>query len=696
MISEDERASQTTRGSQSATARGAVFVSYASEDAGAAERIASALRAAGIEVWFDKSELRGGEAWDRQIRKQVHDCALFVPIISAQSDSRYEGYFRREWRLAVERSGDMAEDVPFLLPVVIDATKDATARVPDRFREVQWAHLPDGEVSRGFIERLERLLSPAERQGTSATPRAGGPIPAATGIAQPRAAWVSKRALIVAAAVALAGAIAYRAVDKLTISRHPALRPAPPAVAAANTGATFAPPAHSIAVLPFVNMSGDKEQEYFSDGLTEELLNSLARINELQVAARTSAFSFKGKDTDIGTIARKLNVATVLEGSVRRAGNTVRVTAQLNSALTGYHLWSQTYDRGLGDVLKLETEIATAVAEALRVTLLADETSKIVLGGTRNPAAFDAYLRACKDALNAQDENGFRDAIAAYTEAIDLDPDYTLALAGRALALLEYAENVPSADILPKAQIDARRAIALTPELAEGYLASARFHIETLDVVSANDELVRALALAPGNPRVLLAYGVFESRLGRADAAIDAIRRAVVLDPVNPRTQRALASVLRDSRRYPEAISAYQKALALDPTGVAVYLGSGMLYYMLSDFERARSLCEPRRDHWRGQMCLALVYEKLGRHSDAQSMLAKVRARFGDSGAYGYTYTYAQWGDIPEALKWLETAYRLHDNDLLAIQGDPLMDPLRKEPRFQAIVRALKLPERAL
>ena len=175
------------------------------------------------------------------------------------------------------------------------------------------------------------------------------------------------------------------------------------ATAAANTtaspaslAAAFNPPPHSIAVLPFVNMSGDKEQEYFSDGLTEELLNSLSRINELQVCARTSSFSFKGKDTDLATVARKLNVASVLEGSVRRSGHTIRITAQLNNAVTGFHIWSQTYDRDLSDVLRLQTEIATAVASALKVKLLGDVAVKIELGGTRNPAAFDAYLRGSR------------------------------------------------------------------------------------------------------------------------------------------------------------------------------------------------------------------------------------------------------------------------------------------------------------
>jgi TolB-like protein len=209
------------------------------------------------------------------------------------------------------------------------------------------------------------------------------------------------RAIIAVLAVALA----YFVIDKFWISRHVAA-PQPIASAAPESAARtsavppaaapFAPPPHSIAVLPFVNISGDKEQEYFSDGLTEELLNSLSRINELQVAARTSAFYFKGEHVDLSTVAHKLNVASVLEGSVRRSGHTIRVTAQLNNAVTGYHLWSQTYDRDMSDVLKLQTDIANAVANALKVTLLGDVAGRIEVGGTRNPAAFDAYLRGFK------------------------------------------------------------------------------------------------------------------------------------------------------------------------------------------------------------------------------------------------------------------------------------------------------------
>ena len=354
----------------------AVFLSYASEDAEAAERIATALRAAGVEVWFDKSELRGGDVWDRQIRQQIHDCRLFIALISAHTEARDEGYFRREWRLAIERAGDMAERKAFIVPVVIDGTNERGASVPDRFREVQWTQLPEGQTPAGFVQRVQHLLAPPSTAGRPAVTAATSPPV----ISDPLRASRRSKAAVGAIVAVLAAASVYLLVARLWIPKRPADQPVATtaaAPAAPVNAASFAPPPRSIAVLPFVNMSGDKEQEYFSEGLTEELLNSLSRINELQVAARTSSFSFEGQHPDIATVAHRLNVASVLEGSVRRSGHTIRITAQLNNAVTGFHIWSQTYDRDLGDVLQLQTEIATAVAAALKVTLLGDAAARI-------------------------------------------------------------------------------------------------------------------------------------------------------------------------------------------------------------------------------------------------------------------------------------------------------------------------------
>ena len=434
----------------------ALFLSYASEDAQAAQKICEALRAGGMEVWFDQSELRGGDAWDTSIRKQIKTCALFLPVISHATHDRREGYFRLEWKLAVDRCYLMDADMAFLMPVVIDDTRDDDERVPERFREVQWTRLPGGVTPAAFVERVRRLLtgepSPGSTEPASAATR-GSAAPAVRKTAchgGARRRRSSRRLLC---------SFSHLVTSWQTDSRH---RSVGAAVAPATT---FSPPPHSIAVLPFVNLSGDKDQDYFSDGLTEELLNSLAEINELQVAARTSSFSFK-EHPDIATVAHKLNVGAVLEGSVRRSANTVRVTAQLINAVTGFHLWSKTYDRDLGDVLRLQTEIATAVASALKVTLLGDVAAKVEVGGTRNPAAFDAYLRGAKAYSSRHEGRDLHAAIAAYTEAIRLDANYALAFAARSIAFSYYAGEAETPEAMQegynKAQADARQALKLS------------------------------------------------------------------------------------------------------------------------------------------------------------------------------------------------------------------------------------------
>jgi TolB-like protein len=665
----------------------AVFLSYASQDAGAAQKICEALRAAGIEVWFDQSELRGGDAWDQSIRKQIKTCALFVPLISHTTHVRREGYFRLEWKLAVDRCHLMDAGMAFLLPVVIDDTRDDDERVPERFREVQWMRLPGGITGAAFVERVQRLLSGEPVLGPIGTESRAARVLAAPATRKSvLPLWRSKAVLLVAIAV-LVVALGYLGANRLVPSRRGAeIAPA----------TAFAPPPHSIAVLPFVNMSADKDQEYFSDGLTEELLNALSEVNQLQVAARTSAFAFKGKDTDINTIARKLNVGAVLEGSVRRSGNTVRVTTQLINAVTGFHLWSHTYDRGLGDVLKLETEIATAVASALKVNLLGDEATKIELGGTHNPAAFDAYLRGRKLHLAAHGVKDFQDEIAAYAEAIGLDPNYALAFAQRSMTLTSYASEAPEPEVresYDQARADAHKAIALTPDLAEGHLALAfYFEAGALDFPRANEAYERALALAPGNGQVVRLYGQFATWMGRTEASIAAARRAIVLDPLNHRSHRALARALYFGRQPKQALGAYQDALALDPEAPTTYADRGLASYALGDFERARASCESKPDYWLSQQCLAVTYAKLGRQADAASVLAKFKGSLGDASAYQYATIYAQWGQIPDALEWLEKAMRLRDPGLEYLKTDPLMDPLRKESRFEAVMRDLKFP----
>ena len=682
------------------TPTGTVYLSYASQDAEAAQRICAALRSAGVEVWFDQSELRGGDAWDRQIRERIHDCRLFIALISAHTEARDEGYFRHEWKLAVERTHHMSDKKPFLVPVVIDDTRERGASVPDKLHEVQWTRLPGGETPPEFVERVRRLVSPEPYNAPAATVLPAGAAPARPqAMREPvPAPRQSKWALPAIAVAVVAGALVYFAIDRFWISKHPALQPTAPAAQANATPTAFSPPPHSIAVLPFVNMSGDKEQEYFSDGLSEELLNDLARIDELQVAARTSAFSFKGKDTDIGTVARKLNVGAVLEGSVRRSAHTVRVTAQLINAVNGFHMWSQTYDRGLGDVLKLQTEIAEAVASALKVKLLGDAVSEMKVGGTRNAAAYDAYLRSTSaywQVRNASDNESVR---LGYQEAVRLDPNFALAYAGWSLALNAYADLFAQGpavgDFYRQARAQALKAVSLAPELAEGHLALAIAYERSLDFTRASDEFQRAMTLAPGNARVLRNYSAFAVSMGHTDAGIAAARRAKVLDPLNGNSHGFLSQDLRLARQYDEALAASRDSLSLLPNDPTLPAVGALVYYALGDFETMRTVCEGDKqgDIHDYQVCLALAYHKLGRQTDAASALARFKALRGDAGAYGYATIYAQWGDAREALGWLESALGLRDPQLISLKTEPLLDPLRKEARFQAIERELKFP----
>jgi len=505
----------------------------------------------------------------------------------------------------------------------------------------------------------------------------------------------------------LALAVIYFVVDKFwlaSITRHGgrAAGAAATPIAAAPTAhaepaAVFAPPAHSIAVLPFVNMSGDAQQDYFSDGLSEELLNSLSRITQLQVAARTSSFSFKGRQIDIADIAHKLNVGAILEGSVRRDGAHVRITAQLVNAVTGFHLWSQTYDRDLRHILALQTEIASAVTTALQATLLGDSSALIELGGTQNPLAFDAYLKGQKFSGIAFDKETRLSQIAAYSEAIRLDPRYAKAYAGKALALSTFAGSNATGpavrESFEEARAAAEKALALAPELGEAHAAFAAVLDQGFgDYGRAAAEYDRALALSPGNALVLRESALFFSLAGRTEAAVANALRAVVLDPLNVVAHRNLGRVLHIVRRYRDAIDSYNRALSINPHADHVAAFRGWAHLSLGEFETARDSCATPPLDWDSNTCLAVVYHKLNRQSDASAALAAVRAAMGDDGAFQYAEIYAQWGNIPKALEWLETAYRMHDPGLIELKMDPLLDPLRQEPRFKEIERKLKFP----
>jgi TolB-like protein/Flp pilus assembly protein TadD len=510
--------------------------------------------------------------------------------------------------------------------------------------------------------------------------------------------------ILIALLLVIGGALLWR-------SPRPAAEPA--RLAAANPAAAvpmqpdgvpaaFTPPPHSIAVLPFVNMSGDAKQEYFSDGISEELLNALSRLNDLQVVARTSSFSFKGQNVDVFTIAHKLNVGAILEGSVRRAGNTVRITAQLINAVSGFHLWSQTYDRNLTDILKVQSEVATTVAQQLEIKLVGDEAAKMELGGTRSPEAYEAYLRGV-ELLSTGDvkEADERAALAALDRAVALDPNYAQAQTRRASALGNiaiFADLKPDelARLRQQALQAAGRAVALAPDLGEAHLALglARAY-DSLDFADAAPEFERALALSPGSARVQAGVAGFVSQLGHFEAATTGARRAVTLDPQNVNPHITLGQVLASARHYDEALTAFQAAKALRPS--SIYISFNIAYALLGSgqFEQARQVCEspaipPERP---GRLkCLALAYHGLGRQKEADQALEQYKAIQKDEPSFGLAEVYALWGNKAAALAQLAKAWQQRDPAFQSLKVSWELDPIRNEPEFKAIEAKMNFP----
>jgi TolB-like protein/Flp pilus assembly protein TadD len=684
----------------------AVFLSYASQDSKAAGRLCEALRANGIEVWFDQSELRGGDVWDQKIRHQIRDCAIFIPIISRNSQTRTEGYFRLEWRLADQRTHLMARSRAFLAPVCIDQTREAQAEVPESFTAVQWTRLPDGSMTPAFATRIAALLNldPNIIANGSPPPARQRAEHALGQSDNPRAVTRRSRSVMGVVAIGVVIALASVLATRYWTADHPArtspavlttpVTTALPLSHDAPSEAAFDPPAHSVAVLSFVNMSGDTKDEYFSDGLSEELLNALARINELQVAARTSSFSFKGTATDIQTIGKKLNVHAVLEGSVRKAGGRVRITAQLIDAVSGYHLWSETYDRELRDIFALQSEIASAVASALKVTLLGSATQKDGEGGTVNPKAFDAYLRGRK-ATEGKSEADMRSAIKAFDEAIALDPSYALAYArrGEMLAYLggDWVSDLKERDrLLGEAKSAAERAVMLAPASGRVYSSLAFIGSSTFDYASVDANIRRALALEPGNAEILGDYAFLASKFGRADA-VSVAAKAVALSPLDAGAHRTLGIVQMYLGNYGDARISLKRAQSLsDDRRSRDWLATNEL--AAGKPADALQYCRVDPDAWTTQQCLAIAYFQLNRKAEATAILEKMQKAFGDGIAYQYAEIYAQWGQPDFAIQWLETAHRLKDGGLIDIKVDPFLKPIRSLDRYKEIIRRLNFP----
>lgn len=320
------------------------------------------------------------------------------------------------------------------------------------------------------------------------------------------------------------------------------------------------------------------------------------------------------------------------------------------------------------------------------------------MGGTRNPAALDWYLRASKAYSTAHNSAELHSAVAAYGEAIHQDPQFALAFAGRSETLnrdaSEWLSGPAAREQHRKALADARQAIVLAPELAEARLALGTVLEEGfLDFAHAAGEYAHAMELAPGNAGVLESYGSFTVLMGHTESGLAAIRRAIALDPLNTHIRSRLGEAYWSARQYDQSVATFNDVITLDPEWGRARAWRGFAYYGLGDFQSARSSCAARPDNEWIPLCLALVYHKLGRQPDAEAVLAKHEAAHGDVAAYQHAAVYAQWGDGAKAREWLATAVRLGDPGLTWLKTDPFLDPVRKELWFKAIERDLKFPD---
>ena len=543
----------------------AVFLSYARDDAAAARRIAEALRSAGLEVWFDENELRGGDTWDAKIRTQIDACALFIPVISAHTQERTKGYFRLEWKLAVDQTHLLAAGVPFIAPVVIDDTREANAIVPPEFMKVQWSRLPGALPTPQFVEQVKRLLEGKGVAGVADPGRRaaepGSTTPATKKSVPPAALWIS-----LAVVFASVGVVFF-----VTRKKDTPPAPVPAAEAKPAVPAPVAPRVmdKSIAVLPFTNMSEEKDSAFFTDGMHEDILTNLALIRELRVVSRTSVMPYRKTEKSMRQIAQELGVTYILEGSVRRSGNKVRVTGQLIHAASDEHVWAASYDRDLTDVFTIQAELSQQIAGALKAALSPEEKVMIARKPTENPAAYDLFLRA-RDVLN-REGNTFaarQQQIDLLESAIKLDPAFAQAwgeLAGA--CAFWYFGNLDGMDArLARAKVAIDRALQLAPEDPQVIDSLGTYYYYGFrDYARATEQYEKLARLQPNSPIVFNSLGLIQRRQGRWAQSLANSRRATELDPANLRYLRNLGATLIAGRRWDEARAVRARIVALLP-----------------------------------------------------------------------------------------------------------------------------------
>lgn len=634
---------------QSASAkRTTVFLSYSRSDEAKARQLAAALEATGYEVWWD-ALIEGGAAYSLSIESALNSADAVLVLWSAKSIE--SDWVRDEAAQGCERHR--------LIPLSLDGTQP-----PLGFRQYQVIDLARwrGRKDSPEIEAVERAIAAVGGQQSART----------APITSPQ----SRRGVLIAggaAAVIAAGGGGWFLWDEV--------------------GRDGGAQNLSIAVLPFKNLNGDPNEAYFSDGLTDEIRNALTRIASLRVLAGTSTEAASEDKKEPKAIAGELGVQFLLGGSVQRAGDSVRIATDLIDGHSGFTSWSDSSVRKLTDIFAVQSDIARTVAEAMSIKVA---TTIPAPGGTMNVQAYEHFLQGRALFNLAKDEATDRTALADFELAIAEDPNFALAHAARSRSLAALAAEHASADQLKplydQAIAAARRSIQLAPTLAEGNLALGyALFAGRLDVAGARPFYDRAYQLGKGNADIALFYALYCSRAGLPSRATEAVQQATALDPLNSRAFRAQGSVAYAARRYSEALPPLRHALALNPKMTFAHFLAGCALLALGRVDEARKEFAAEPETQFSLTGLAIVDRKLGNAAAADKSFAELIQNRGDSALYQQAEVLAQWGRIDDALRTLERARQIGDSGLIYVATDPLLDPLRKEPRFASFIKALHL-----
>ena len=658
-----------------------VFISYASQDAAIADAIVAALERHGVACWIAPRDVTPGEFYADAIVRALNEARILVLVLTENAVTSPH-VLREVERTSAKRHAIVSLRLTSVsLPPALEYFLSAS----------HWLDASASGINSAMpklVESVKRLIAP--RSGVAPS-RTGDTIkPAVDLFPPPPGTKQSQRpnsALITIGAV-IAVVVGYLVVDRLWVAKHSASGPPVAAVAA-----KLAPPApaiseRSVAVLPFVDMSEKKDQEYFADGLAEELLNLLSQLPDLHVAARTSAFSFKGKSEDIPTIGRKLLVANVLEGSVRRAGARLRITAQLVRADNGYHLWSQTYDRKLDDVFKVEDEIAAAVVKALKVSLLERELPQ---ARQTNPKTYALHMQA--QYLNAQGTaKSLEQAISLYQQAVTIDPTYTPAWAGLARVYVNQANRGmrPVDDGFRLAREAAEKALAIDPGFAAAYARLGDISLNyDRDLVVAARSIERALALEPTNYASIFSAASLVSCLGRVREAVRLFEYLAAHDPANPSAHVNLGVAYFEAGRFEDAITSFRTAQSLSPRFDGLQYSIGIAQLIKGDREGAlATIQQEQSETWR-LIGLAMAYHSIGKAAESDTAVTELISRYGQEWPYNIAYVMAWRGEADRAFEWLDRAAAAKDTGLTQIIDEPSFKRIHTDPRWLAFLKKI-------